>query len=402
MSLSLTNIKSFFPLFQKRPDLVYLDNASTTHKPKSVIDSITEFYSSGNANVHRGLYELSSTSTQQYEQVRLKVKNLIGTRSEMEITFTKGTTESINIVASSFENLLKEGDNIVVSEMEHHANFIPWQQVCKKRKAILRIIPVDDSGDLRLDQLAELLDSRTKLVAVTHSSNVLGTINQVREIVEMAHRKNVPVLLDAAQSVGHFPVNVSELDVDFLAFSAHKMFGPMGTGVLYVKEKHHDLIQPFNFGGGAIREVSINETTFMNYPYNLEAGTPHVAGVIGLGSAIDFVQEMNLEETSSHTNQLALSLREKLLSLSVVKVVGHPIKVSSIVAFVVDGIHAHDVTGFLAEHNIAVRAGHHCTQPLHKRLGLQASVRASFSIYNSQSDVDQLVESLKELKKFWS
>jgi cysteine desulfurase / selenocysteine lyase len=402
MSRSLTNIKSLFPLLQERPELVYLDSASTSHKPKLVIDAITSFYSSENANVHRGLYELSSSATHRYEQVRSKVKDLIGAQLEKEVAFTKGSTESINIVANSFEGILNEGDNIVISEMEHHANLIPWQQVCKKRKAMLRVLPINSNGDVVLEQLSKLLDKRTKLLAITHISNVLGTVNPVREIVEMAHVKSTPVLLDAAQSVGHMPVNVKDLDVDFLVFSAHKMFGSMGTGILYAKEKYHNMVQPLNFGGGAIREVSFDETTFMNYPSSLEAGTPNVSGVIGLGAAIDFVQQINLEEASAHTKQLASVLREKLLMLPFVKAVGNPIINSGIVPFVVDGIHAHDVAGFLVEHQIAVRAGHHCTQPLHKKFGLPATVRASFSIYNTEADVDKLVYSLKGLKKFWS
>ncbi len=402
MSLPIPQLKPLFPLFKKRPDLVYVDNAATTQKPESVIETITQFYQHENANIHRGLYELSSSATQRYEGIRKKVKDFIGAKSEKEIAFTKGTTESINIVANSLTDVISEGDNIVISEMEHHANLIPWQQACKRRKANLRVIPVNENGDLELDQLDALLDSRTKMLAVTHVSNTLGTINPIQEIVSIAHQHNIPVLIDAAQSVGHYPINVSSLDADFLVFSAHKMFGPMGTGVLYAKEKYHSMIQPLNFGGGAIREVSFGRTTFMDYPHNLEAGTPHVAGVIGLGAAIDFVNRLDLIETSGHTHWLASAFRSKLQSLDFVKLVGHPKNYGTIVSFVVEGIHAHDVAGFLAEHQIAVRAGHHCTQPLHARLGLQATVRVSFSIYNTMEDVDKIIDALHELKKFWS
>jgi cysteine desulfurase / selenocysteine lyase len=402
MNFSADNLKSAFPIFQKNSSLTYLDNAATTQKPNSVIETITEFYKNENANIHRGLYELSSNATIRYEKVREKVKNLVGAKSEKEIAFTKGTTEAINIVANSLSSILNEGDNIVVSEMEHHANLIPWQQVCLKKKASLRIIPINHDGDLILESLDTLLDKRTKLLAVAHISNTLGTINPIQEIISIAHKKNIPVLLDAAQSVGHYPIQVSDLDVDFMAFSAHKMFGPMGTGVLFAKEKHHAQIHPLNFGGGAIREVSFGETKFMDFPFSLEAGTPHVAGVLGLGTAVDFVQQLDLSATTAHTRSLALNFKNEIQSLGFVKAIGNPKKSGGIVSFVVDGIHAHDVAGFLAEHNIAVRAGHHCTQPLHERLGLQATVRVSFSIYNTPEDVDKTIVALRELKKFWS
>ena len=402
MSLPLSRIKSLFPIFAEKPNLVYLDNAATTQKPGSVIETVTNFYRHENANIHRGLYELSSSATQRYEDVRKKVKDFIGAKTEKEIAFTKGATESINIVANSWTNILNEGDNIIISGMEHHANLIPWQQLCKHKKANLLVISVSEDGDLALDQLNDLLDNRTKMLAITHLSNTLGTINPIHDIISKAHQHNVPVLIDAAQSVGHHPMNVGELDADFLVFSAHKMFGPMGTGVLYVKEKYHPRIQPFNFGGGAIREVTLGETSFMDFPFGLEAGTQHVAGVLGLGAAIDFINQLDLNETSNDATQLAFFLRDRLQSLGFVKVVGHPKKFGSIVSFVVDGIHPHDAAGFLAEHQIAVRAGHHCTQPLHEMMGLMATVRVSFSIYNTVEEVDKIIAALLELKKFWS
>jgi cysteine desulfurase / selenocysteine lyase len=402
MSFPLSGVKAMFPVFRANPDLVYLDNAATTQKQSAVIDTVTQFYTNENANIHRGLYELSSNATQRYEGVRKKVRDFIGATSEREIAFTKGTTESINIVANSYLPKIKPGDNIVISAMEHHANLIPWQQVCNKKKAVLRIIPVNDDSDLVLDELNDLLDQHTRLLAVAHISNALGTVNPIAEIISLAHEKSIPVLIDAAQSVGHSPINVSELDVDYLVFSAHKMFGPMGTGVLFAKEKNHSLIQPLNFGGGAIREVSFSETSFMDFPFCLEAGTPHVAGVLGLGAAIDFISQMDLNETSNHVHELASSFKSKLKSLGFARVMGNPKKSGSIVPFVVGGIHPHDVAGFLGEHNIAVRAGHHCTQPLHEMLGLQSTVRASFSIYNTFDDVDKIVSCIRELKKFWS
>jgi cysteine desulfurase / selenocysteine lyase len=402
MSIPLSHIKQLFPIFHQHQKLIYLDNAATTQKPNLVIDTVHLFYELENANIHRGLYELSSEATQRYEAVRATVKNLIGAKSEHDIAFTKGTTESINIVAHSFLSLVNEGDNIVVSGMEHHANLIPWQQVCLKKKATLRIIPVNQDGDLVLEKLDPLMDGRTKLVAVTHISNTLGTINPIEKIIAKAHKKNIPVLVDAAQSAGHYPINVEDLDVDFLVFSAHKMFGPMGTGVLYTNKRHHPLIQPLNFGGGAIREVSFAETKFMDYPFCLEAGTPHVPGVLALGTAMEFIEQLDLHETSNHTYKLAMAFRNEIESLGFVQAVGNPKNSGSIVSFVVDGIHPHDVAGFLAEHQIAVRAGHHCTQPLHDSLGLAATVRASFSIYNSLNDVGKTIDALKDLKTFWS
>jgi len=401
MGVSLTGIKQLFPIFLDKPQLVFLDNASTTQKPASVIQTVTEFYQHENANIHRGLYELSSNATVRYEAARKKVKDFIGAKSEKEIAFTKGATESINIVANSFDSIVNEGDNIIISGMEHHANLIPWQQLCIRRKANLRVIPVNQQGELILDGLDLILDSKTKLLAVVHISNTLGTINPIQEIIAKAHQKNIPVLIDAVQSVGHCMFNLADADADFLVFSPHKMFGPMGTGVLFVKEKHHALMKPFNFGGGAIREVGIHETIFMDFPHSLEAGTPHVAGVLGLGAAIDFVNNFDLKESSDYTNRLNSTFREKLQAMNFVKVIGQPKKTGSIVPFIVDNIHPHDVAGFLAEHQIAVRAGHHCTQPLHEMLGLQATVRASFSIYNTFDDIDKIIEGLRELRKFW-
>ncbi len=402
MPLSLPSIKLSFPIFQAKPDLVYADNAATTQKPNAVVETMTEFYQHENANIHRGLYDLSARATQRYEDVRKRVKDFIGAKSEKEIAFTKGTTESINIVANSMASLLHEGDNIVISGMEHHANLIPWQQVCFRKKAALHIIPVSADGDLELDKLNGLIDSRTKILAVAAISNTLGTINPIHEIISKAHQKNIPVLIDGAQCVGHYPINATDLDVDFLAFSAHKMFGPMGTGILYAKEKYHPTMQPLSFGGGAIRDVSFERTTFMDYPFCLEAGTPHVAGVLGLSAAIDFISQLDLSETSLYTHQLASTFRDEIQSLGFVKPLGNPKKFGSIVSFVVDGIHPHDVAGFLAENQIAVRAGNHCTQPLHDKLGLPATVRASFSVYNTLEDVDKIIGALRELKKFWS
>lgn len=395
--------KSLFPIFKHHPDLVYVDNAATSQKPQSVIQAMTDFYEKENANIHRGLYQLSSLATRHYEEVRKKVADLIGTDDPMSIAFTKGTTESINIVAYGFlKKQLTAGDNVIISGMEHHANLIPWQQVCKEKDALLKIIPVRKDGDLDLSSLDSLLTSRTKLVAITHISNVTGTINSIEEIISLAHKKNIPVLIDAAQSAGHYPINVRELDADFLAFSGHKMFGPTGTGVLFSKEQYRNQIDPVNYGGGAIKNVEFTTTEFLDYPYNLEAGTPNISGVIGLGAAIDFIHATDIRSSLQHTNELTVSFREKIKSLRYVSCIGNPPGYGSIVSFQVENIHPHDVAGFLGNANIAVRAGHHCAQPLLESLGIPSTVRVSFAIYNTREDVDKIISALIELKKFWS
>lgn len=403
MALPLQSIKSHFPIFTHRPELIYLDSAATSQKPRSVIQAITDFYEKENANVHRGLYELSSKATQRYEDVRKKVCYLIGGSNPNSIAFTKGTTEAINIVAQGFlKKNLQKGDNIVISAMEHHANLIPWQQVCLQTQTTLRIIPVNDRGELVLEKLDSLLDANTKMLAVTQISNVLGTINPIEEIIAAAHKKNIPVLIDGAQSVGHYPIDVKKSNADFLVFSAHKMFGPLGTGVLYCKEEHSKQIDPFNFGGGSIKNVEFAHTEFLDYPHNLEAGTANITGVIGLGTAIDFIQQLDLNEASNHSKKLSIYFKEGLKSLRDIKIVGNSKNFGSIVSFYLENIHAHDVAGFLANENIAVRAGHHCAQPLLESMNVPATVRASFSIYNTREDVDKTIQALVALKKFWA
>jgi cysteine desulfurase/selenocysteine lyase len=403
MALPLKSLKSCFPIFSHRPELVYLDSAATSQKPQSVIQSITGFYEKDNANIHRGLYALSAHATQRYEGVRHKVIKLIGASHPNTIAFTKGATESINIVAQGFlKKNLKKGDNVLISAMEHHANLIPWQHVCKQTQATLEIIPVNGDGELVLKKLDTQLNHRTRLVAITHISNVLGTINPIEEIISAAHKKNIPVLIDGAQSVGHYPIDVKKWDADFLVFSAHKMFGPLGTGILYCKEELTAQVAPLNYGGGGIKNVEFADTELLDYPRNLEAGTANIAGVIGLGAAIDFIQQLDLKETTHHTGNLSAYFLEGLKSIGNAKRMGNPKNFGSIISFQVDPIHPHDVAGFLAGSNIAVRAGHHCAQPLLESMGVPATVRASFSIYNTRDDVDKTIAALVELKKFWS
>ena len=400
--MKLESLKSQFPVFQHRPSLVYADNASTTQKPRQVIAAVSGFYEFGSANVHRGLYKLSEEATVHYENVRAKVAAWIGSNNERSIAFTKGTTESINAVAFGFLlPILKEGDEVVITAMEHHANLIPWQQVCNQSKAILKVIPVDENGELVLDSLPEMISPKTKMIAVTDVSNTLGTINPVKDIIRLAHGHNIPVLVDAAQRVSHYPIRVEELQADFLVFSAHKMFGPMGVGVLYVREEYQDRIKPLNYGGGAIKNVEYSHTEFMDYPRNLEAGTPHVSGVLGLGAAIDFMKQLEMDQVAAHVENLGNRLREGLRDQHF-RVIGNARKKTGIVSFVHGAIHPHDIAGYLASHDVAVRAGHHCTQPLLHGLGIAATVRASFSVYNTTQDVDNILKALRGVKKFWS
>ncbi len=403
MSFNPRSIKALFPIFSHHPELVYLDNAATSQKPASVIQAMTAFYEKENANIHRGLYSLSTNATGHYEEVRKKVASLIGSTDSDSIVFTKGATESISIVARGFiRSHLNTGDNIVISGMEHHANLIPWQQICKEKGAFLKIIPVDASGNLDLSNLDSLLNTRTRLLAMTHISNVLGTINPIEEIISRAHVKNIPVLMDAAQSAGHYPIDINPFDADFIVFSAHKMFGPLGTGVLYSKKSYRNQIEPLHYGGGAIKNVEYANTEFLDYPHNLEAGTPNISGVIGLGAAIDFIESLDKKATVDHTNELTIYFKEKVKSLTHITLLGNPQKSGSIVSFQAKDIHPHDVASFLANADIAVRAGHHCAQPLLESMGVPAVVRISFAIYNTKEDLERTIEALVDVKKFWS
>lgn len=397
------NIKQQFPIFSKFPELVYLDNAATTQRPQQVIDRINDFHQRENASIRRGVYQLSARATQEFEAARSTVANFFKAPQDDSIAFTQGTTESVNIVARSIiSNKLKSGDNVVVSLLEHHANFIPWQMLCQVTGSELRVVPITKSGDLDLNKLDSLIDSRTAVVAIVHISNTLGTINPIKEVIQAAHLKEVPVLIDAAQSAALYPIDLTELDCDFLVCSAHKMFGPFGVGVLYVHPRHHRQVKPYNYGGGIIRSVKVERTEFLPYPYLLEAGTPNVTGVIGLSEAIRFIETLDRENLVKHLHKLTHIVRRELADIDGLSLVANPTLNSSIVSFSLAGIHPHDIASFLNEDTIAVRAGQHCTQPLLDYLGFSATVRASLSIYNNLQDVDKLVGSTREMKDFWT
>ncbi len=401
--LDPAKIRQQFPIFSHYPKLAYLDNAATTQKPRSVIDAITNFYEKGNANIHRGVYELAFNATRQYEAVRQKVAAMINAPKPETIVYTTGTTAGINLAAQSFlEPRLQAGDEVVISYMEHHANLIPWQMACRRQGATLRVVPMDEKGVLDLAAYREMLSARTRMVALVHVSNTLGTINPIEEMAALAHQKGVPVLVDGAQSIAHFPIDVQAMDLDFFVFSGHKMFGPTGVGILYGKKEHLDAMPPYQFGGDMIRDVAFEETIFAEAPQRFEAGTMPIAGVIGLGAAADFLQALDKNEIQQHLKTLGTAAREALRGIEGLRVIGNAGQSTAIVSFVMENVHPHDVATFLAEDQIAVRAGHHCTQPIMDFFEIAGTTRASFSIYNELWEVEQLAESLKRIQQFFS
>lgn len=392
--------KGDFPIFADKSDLVYLDSASTAQKPKCVIDAVAHFYSFENANIHRGLYSLSEKATLKFDEVREKVANFIGASSS-EIVFTRGATESINLVAYSWglENLGAR-DTVLVSVMEHHSNFVPWQQICKQTGAEFRVVGLNLDGYVSASDMINAMDETVKLVCVTQLSNSLGVAVDVGAVCEAASKFGARVLVDVAQSVVHMPIDVASMGCDFLAFSGHKLYGPMGIGVLYIKDGLIDSMKPFNYGGDMIKSVSIEETLFASGVDMFEAGTPHVAGVIGLGAAIDYVSGIGMDKISEHDRELCEYAFERLSELDFVRVVS-PASAQSAISFVVDGVHSHDVSQILADHGVCVRGGHHCTQSLNDALGVAATTRLSFGVYNEKEDVDKAVEALNEVKKIF-
>jgi cysteine desulfurase / selenocysteine lyase len=401
--LDITRIREDFPVLHQDINgypLVYLDNAATTQKPQQVIRRITDFYSNEYATVRRGVYTLSAQSTIAFEQVRLKVAEFIHAPSASEIVFTRGTTEAINLVANGFgRKFIQEGDEIIISAIEHHANIVPWQQIALEQGATLKVIPVDSHGDLILEEYEKLLSDKTKIVAVNYISNALGTINPVKDIINLAHRRGIPVLIDGAQSAPHMPVDVQELDCDFYAFSSHKLYGPSGVGVLYGKMQYLEAMNPYQYGGDMIEFVTFAKTTFAKPPHKFEAGTPAIAEVIGLGAAIDYLNSVGLETIQAHENKLLAYATQALQQIDGLKIIGTAKRKAGIVSFVFDDIHPHDVGTILDQRGVAVRAGHHCAQPIMDRYDIVATTRASFGVYNTIDEVDRLVEGLQDVIK---
>ena len=399
MIFDIQKIRKDFPILErtvyKRP-LVYLDNAATTQKPLVVIDRIVNYYENENANIHRGVHYLSQISTMAFEAVREKVKTFLNAANTYEIIFTRGTTESINLVASSFsEKFLNEGDVILVTQMEHHSNIVPWQMACERKKAIIKYIPFDDKGNLILTDLDTLLNSKVKLLALTHLSNALGTINPIKEIIVRAHQKNIPVLIDGAQAVAHLKVDVQDLDCDFYCFSGHKLYAPMGIGVLYGKEKWLNAMPPYQGGGEMIKTVSLNEgTTYNDLPFKFEAGTPNVSDVLGLESALDYVDAIGFESIAAYENELLAYATQKLKTIKGLKIIGESEYKASVLSFIVEGIHPYDIGSILDKLGIAVRTGHHCAQPVMDKYSISGTVRASFVFYNTKEEVDVLYDGI--------
>ncbi|MDR2876705.1 MAG: cysteine desulfurase [Chromatiales bacterium] len=372
--------------------LVYLDNAASAHKPRAVIDTITHYYSTDYSNVHRGLHYLSERCSQAYEDARGKVASFIHAKDAREIIFVRGTTEAINLVANTYgRKHVRAGDEILISALEHHSNIVPWQMLCEQTGGVLKVVPVSDAGELDLEAFEHLLSSRTRLVAVTHVSNALGTINPLRRIIDAAHAVGARVLIDGAQAVHHMPVDVQDLDCDFYAFSGHKMYGPTGIGVLYGKAALLEAMPPWQGGGEMIREVSFERSTYADIPFKFEAGTPHIVGAIGLGAAVDYISSFDRAAVARHEHELMTYATELLGSLPGLRIVGTVANKASIVSFVLDDAHPHDVGTILDRYGIAVRAGHHCTMPLMNRLCLGGTTRASFAMYNTRSEVERLV-----------
>ena len=402
---NIEQIRQDFPILNEtvhKHKLVYLDNAATTQKPLSVIKKIEEGYTRQNANVHRGVHFLSQMATEAHEDARKTVQNFLGAEHSHEIIFTRGTTESINLVAYSFgETFLKEGDEIIVSEMEHHSNIVPWQLLRTRKNITIKVIPFNEKGELDLDVYSSLFTERTRLVAVNHVSNVLGTINPVKQIIETAHSHNVPVLIDGAQSVPHISVNVKDLDVDFYVFSGHKIYGPTGMGVLYGKEKWLDAMVPYQGGGEMIAQVSFENTTFNELPYKFEAGTPDFIGSTALAEAIRYVQNIGMDEIAAYETYLLNYATEKLKNLGDIRIFGTSEHKSAVISMQVGNIHHYDIGTLLDKLGIALRTGHHCAQPIMKHFGIEGTLRASFALYNTTEEIDALIAGIQRVKQLF-
>ena len=397
--LDIAKVRADFPLLDTKvygKNLVYLDNGATTQKPLSVLSAVEEYYTEYNSNVHRGVHLLSQKATSAYEESRKKVAAYINAAHSYEVIFTKGTTDAINLVASSFgRKYLNAGDSILISAMEHHSNIVPWQMICEERGATLKVIPMDKNGVLQLDLLPSLLDDKVKLVSFTYVSNSLGTINPVKEIIRQAHGKNIPVMIDAAQAIQHIPVDVQALDVDFIAFSGHKIYGPMGIGVLYGKEKWLNAMPPYQGGGDMIKTVTFEKTIYNELPYKFEAGTPDVSGAIGLGAAIDYVNSIGLDAIQVAEHELLSYGLEKLAEIEGIQFIGNAEERSGVISFLLEGIHPYDLGELLDKQGIAIRTGHHCTEPVMDFFGIPGTCRASFAFYNTKEEIDLLVAGIK-------
>jgi cysteine desulfurase / selenocysteine lyase len=400
-SHTIEGCRHHFPLLNQRVNgkaLVYFDNAATSQKPQVVIDAIMRYYETENSNIHRGVHYLSEKATQAYEAARVKIQRFLGAAESKEIIFVRGTTEAINLVASSYGRVnVRQGDEVLISEMEHHSNIVPWQMLCEEKGARLRVAPINDDGEILLDEYASLLSERTRIVGLVHVSNALGTINPIRDMVAMAHKRGVPVLVDGAQAVPHMKVDVQELDCDFYAFSGHKVFGPTGVGILYGKKSLLERMPPYQGGGDMIKSVTFEKTIYNDLPHKFEAGTPSIAGGIGLGAAIDYINRIDLQSVASYEHELLLYATAQLAGIKGVRIIGTAKDKASVISFTIDGIHPHDIGTILDDEGIAIRTGHHCAQPVMKRFGVPATARVSFAFYNSKEEIDLFIKTIHKV-----
>ena len=399
--LNIQKIRNDFPILNSKvygKPLIYFDNAATSQKPWQVIRAVENYYTTLNSNVHRGVHYLSQQATDAFEVSRKKITAFINARYDHEVIFTKGTTESINLVAHCYgKQFVKEGDEIIISAMEHHSNIVPWQMLCEERNATLKVVPINEKGELLMDELKAMLNDKVKLVAVTYVSNSLGTINPTKEIITLAHKRSIPVLLDAAQAIQHIPIDVQELDVDFLVFSGHKMYGPTGIGILYGKEKWLNQMPPYQAGGEMIKQVTFKKTIFNDLPFKFEAGTPNIEAAICLGTAIDYINTIGLKNIQQYEHELLEYATEKLAAINDLEIIGTAVNKASLISFNIDKLHPYDVGVILDQLGIAVRTGHHCTQPLMDFYCIPGTVRASFAFYNTKKEIDELVSGVKKV-----
>ena len=396
---NINKIRDDFPILKREVNgkpLVYFDNGATSQKPQLVIDAINKYYTFENSNIHRGIHTLSQEATNAYEVARKKVQRFVNAQHEHEIIFTKGTTDSINLVAASFgKKHLKKGDEIIISNMEHHSNIVPWQMICEEKQAILKVIPINDKGELLMDEFERMLSPKTKFVSITHVSNTLGTINPVKEIIKLAKEAGALVLIDGAQAVPHTKIDVQNLGCDFYAFSGHKMFGPTGVGILYGKEAILNDLPPYQGGGDMIKTVTFEKTTYNELPHKFEAGTPNIVGGIGLGVAIDYMNSIGLDKIEAYEHELLTYATEQIKQIEGVRIVGEAAKKASVLSFIVDGTHPSDIGMIIDKLGVAIRTGHHCTEPLMNRLNVPGTARASFAFYNTFEEIDIFIAALK-------
>jgi cysteine desulfurase/selenocysteine lyase len=406
MTLDLSAIRKDFPILDQEVNghpLVYLDNAASSQKPVQVISAVDAYYRHDNANVHRGVHRLSQRATDAYESARNKVRGFINAQSDKEIIFVRGATEAVNLVAQSFVRpMLSAGDEILISHLEHHANIVPWQILCEQTGAVLKVIPMTEVGELDLSNIDQLLNTKTKVLAIGHVSNALGTVNPVKSLIQKAHAKSIPVLVDGAQAVPHMQVDVQDLDCDFYVFSGHKMFAPTGIGALYGKQALLEDMVPWQGGGDMILSVSFDKTIYNELPYKFEAGTPHISGAIGLGAAIDYMQTIGVANIAQHEHDLLVAATEKVQALEGVRIIGTSKNKASVLSFMIDGVHPHDVGTIFDQEGVAIRTGHHCAQPVMQFYGIPATARASFAFYNTFDEVDALINGIKKVQELFA